>query len=121
MRQDVLEEFVAAARLGRSPRRAFLGDHPRPRARSLSPARALAFLGVKLDVSLDLDARCTGCGAERDIPGKAERVLNVDGAMYAEFTEPCERCGGCRVRIKVHTDGSVEASPHEDGPTRRRT
>lgn len=80
----------------------------------------LAFLGMRLDVSLDLDVRCTGCGAARDIPGKAVRVLDVDGVIYAEFEEPCA-CGCARMRLKVHSHGSGEAAPHEDGPARRRT
>lgn len=110
MRQDVLKEFVAAASWRPQP-----ATPPPRRVRSLHHARALAFLGVKLDLSLDLDVRCTSCDAERTIPGKAERVLTVDGATYAEFDEPCERCGARRVRLKVQVDDGCEAE-HEGRP-----
>lgn len=66
---------------------------------------------MNLAFGLDVDVRCVMCGAARDFPERAERVLEAD-VVYADVGEPCQ-CGATRVRVAVKIDaacGEEEAS-----------
>lgn len=67
--------------------------------------------------SVDLAVHCTACDAECVIPGKAERVLVVDGVIYSDYAAPvCEACGGTRLRSKVIIDDGSEEEHEGSGP-----
>lgn len=76
---------------------------------------------MQVDIELDVDVSCVGCGVVRDFPTKAERVLEGD-ALFADVAEMCA-CGSRRVRVEVVIDDGPAPQEESQGrlqPHRRR-
>lgn len=70
---------------------------------------------MKAAFSIDVDVRCTKCGAERELPiGTAERVLEAD-SIYADTPDACS-CGATRIAVEVKIDDGHEEAPDERRP-----
>jgi hypothetical protein len=68
---------------------------------------------MRLEAQLDVNAVCVGCGAACELPTGVPRVLETEDALYAEVAEPCEACGGTRVRVSVSISDEQPASQHQ--------
>lgn len=51
--------------------------------------------GITLE--LDIEARCFGCGAERELEG--DLIASGARTVVAEAPTPCEDCGERRVKV----------------------
>lgn len=53
---------------------------------------------------LDIDVRCVGCGAERELPEPPARRVLMGRVIYADVDEPCQECGSTRLSAEVTID-----------------